>query len=187
MVSLSKLYFTLRKKLIACIRVTRYNRKSESSLALGNTHGFHENYARFFAEQQLKNFNPYFTEVGSFCFYFRFANTSKGEQSDEIRHSSADSSFKSSETHEAACSKIHRSALHSQYKYKQMSKGKTTKRTKCQILPSAKYCSYHAGVSPEGWTGKQSVFLRIQVPRREQSNKRSETRLKRESETGKRC
>ena len=69
-----------------CIRVTRYHRKSESSLALGNTHGFHEIYARFFAEQQIKNFNPYFTVVGSFCFYFTFANTSKGEQSDEIQH-----------------------------------------------------------------------------------------------------
>ena len=48
---------------------------------------------------------------------------------------------------------------------------KTTKRTKCQILPSATYSSYHAGVSPEGWTGKQSVFLRIQVPTREVGNK----------------
>ena len=64
---------------------------------------------------------------------------------------------------------------------------KTTKRTKCQILPSAMYSSHHADVSPEGWTGKQCVFLRIQVPTREQSNKRSGTSLKTESETGKRC
>ena len=42
-------------------------------------------------------------------------------------------------------------------------------------------------LSPEGWTGKQCVFLRIEVPTREQSNERSETRLKRENETGKRC
>ena len=44
MVSLSKLYFTLRNKFIACIRVT--HRKSESHRMTlgnrGNTHGFHE-------------------------------------------------------------------------------------------------------------------------------------------------
>ena len=34
-------------------------------------------------------------------------------------------SFKNSEMHEAACSKIHQSALHSQYQYKQMSWRKT--------------------------------------------------------------
>ena len=79
-------------------------------------------------------------------FYLEFANTCKGEQSHEIRHSS----FKNSEMHEAACSKIHRSALHSQYQYKQMSWGKTYEEEKLADPPLGNVFQLPRRRSPEG-------------------------------------
>ena len=62
----------------------------------GNTHGFYEFYARFFAELQVEKLQ--FLLYSSRFFNLTFANTSKPELSDEIRHSS----FTSSMLHEAA-------------------------------------------------------------------------------------
>ena len=92
----------------------------------------------------------------------------KGEQSDEIRHSS----FISSKPHEAAWSKIHRYALHYHDKYKQMSLSISRFRLDWRIrnreaLKSRRFLSntlrhfaqkrwviwkkcHQAGISPEG-------------------------------------
>ena len=75
--------------------------------------------------------------------YLTFANTSKHEQNDEIRHSS----FRSSKPHEVKSTDM-RCILTTNIN---ICRGEnTTRRKKCQIFASAMYSSYQAGVSPEG-------------------------------------
>ena len=86
MVSITKLYFFFAKETFVCIRVT--HRKSEELLHnirynRGNTHGFHEFYALFFTRKQTSILTLQLSVLLP-CFRQQI----KGEQSDEIRHSS---------------------------------------------------------------------------------------------------
>ena len=75
--------------------------------------------------------------------YLTFANTSKHEQNDEIRHSS----FRSSNPHEVKSTDMC-CILTTNIN---ICRGEnTTRRKKCQIFASAMYSSFQAGVSPEG-------------------------------------
>ena len=65
----------------------------------------------------------------------------KGEQSDEIRHSS----LINSKPHEVKSTDMHRILTTNINKCREE---KTTRRKECQIFASAMYSSYQAGVSP---------------------------------------
>ena len=133
MVSLSKLYFTLRKKFIVCIRFT--HRKSEEVTEVILTSFTNSNSTIFRRVTNLKlQFLPHV--VGSFTLH-------KHEQNDEIRHSS----FRSSKPHEVKSTDM-RCILTTNINI--CREGKTTRRKKCQIFASAMYSGYQAGVSPEG-------------------------------------
>ena len=142
MVSLSKLYFTLRKKFIACIRVT--HRKSEEVILKCFTNS---NFTTFRRVTNLKlQFLPYSCRF----IYLTFANTNKHEQNDEIRYSS----LRSSKPHEVKSTDM-RCILTTSINIGR--EENTTRRKKCQIFASVMYSSYQAGVSPEG--GLEVIFL----------------------------
>ena len=101
----------------------------------GNTHRFHELQFHDLKLQLL----PYSCRF----IYLTFANTSKHEQTDEIRHSS----FRSSKPHEVKSTDM-RCILTTNINI--CPEENTTRRKKCQIFASAMYSSYQAGVSPEG-------------------------------------
>ena len=86
----------MRKKFFACIRVT--HRKSESHRMTlgnrGNTHGLHA--FQFHDFSPSNKFKLQFLPYSCRFIYLTFANTSKHEQNDEIRHSS----FRSSKPHD---------------------------------------------------------------------------------------
>ena len=135
MVSISTLYLTLQSSL-SIVYVSRIEKARRNRMTLylgnrGNTHGFHEFYARFFAKYQVEKLQ--FLPYSSRFFYLTFANTSKHELSDEIRHSS----FTSSMLHEAAWCIIHRYALHSHYRYRHLSWRKYDEEEKLPDLCSA--------------------------------------------------
>ena len=137
MVSLSKLYFTLRKKFISCIRVT--HRKSEVTEVIPT--GFTNSNSTIF--RRVTNLKLQFLPYSCRFIYLTFANTSKHGQNDEIRHSS----FRSSKPHEVKSTDM-RCILTTNIN---ICRGEnTTRRKKCQIFASAMYSSYQAGVSPEG-------------------------------------
>ena len=69
--------------------------------------------------RRVTNLKLRFLPYSSRYFYLTFANSSKREQSDEIR-----TLLSLVTPHEAAWSKIHRYALHSPFKYKHLSWGK---------------------------------------------------------------
>ena len=108
----------------------------------GNTHGFHEFYARFFAEQQVKNFNSYLAVVGSFTLHSpTLVNANKAMKSGTLLSQVAccTKPLKSTDMHCILATKINISLGES-----------TTRGKKCQIFTSAMYSSYQASVSPEG-------------------------------------
>ena len=144
MVSITKLYLILRKKLLFVSCVT--HRKSEEfshniRYNRGNTHGFHEFYALFFVRKQTSVLTLQLS-VLLLCIRQQI----KGEQSDEIQHSS----LINSKPHEVKSTDMH-CILTTNININRKCRGeKTTRRKECQIFASAMYSSYQAGVSPEG-------------------------------------
>ena len=114
MVSITKLYLILRKKLLF-VSVLPIEKARSYRITIGITEviltGFidHVFYALFFARKQTSILTLKLSVLLP-CIRQQI----KGKQSDEIQHSS----LINSKPHEV---KIHRYALHSHYKYKQMS------------------------------------------------------------------
>ena len=104
----------------------------------GNTHGFHEFYALFFARKQTSILTLQLSILLP-CIRQQI----KGEQSDEIRHSF----LINNKLHEVKSTDMHCILTTNIYKCRGE---KTTRRKECQIFASAMYSSYQAGVSPEG-------------------------------------
>ena len=144
MVSSSKLYFTLRKKFIACI-VLRIEKARSHRMTLGNrgnTHGFQEFQFHDFSPSNKFKTLILTLQLSVHLPYIR-QHYSKHEQNDEIRHSS----FRSSRPHEVKSTDM-RCILTTNIN---ISRGEnTTRRKKCQIFASVMYSCYQAGVSPEG-------------------------------------
>ena len=103
----------------------------------GNTHGFHEFYALFFARKQTSILTLQLSVL------LPCIRQQKSKQSDEIRHSSIINSkpyeVKSTDMHRILTTNINTCLGE-----------KTTRRKECQIFASGMYSSYQAGVSPEG-------------------------------------
>ena len=135
MVSISKLYLNLRKKLLF-VSVLPIEKVRSHHMTLGREvilTGFHEFCAIFRRDTNLKlQFLPY----SSPFFYLAFDN--------KLKASKANSAL-FFQKQQAAWSKIHRYALRSHYECKQMSWEKNDEEEKMCM-----YFSYQAGVSPEG-------------------------------------
>ena len=128
MVSITKLYFFFAKETFVCIRVT--HRKSEELLHnirynRGNTHGFHKFYALFFTRKQTSILTLQLSVLLP-CIRQQI----KGEQSDEIRHSS----LINSKPHEVKSTNMHCILTTNINKCRGE---KTTRRKGCQIFTSA--------------------------------------------------
>ena len=95
----------------------------------GNTHGFHELYALFFAEETNLNFNSYLTVVHSFTLHST-TNLLKANKAIPALFLSN----KPQELKPLDWSKIHRYARHSHYKCKQTSRGKKDEEKKMPDL-----------------------------------------------------
>ena len=137
MVSITKLYLILRKKLLF-VSVLPIEKARSSRITLGITDEF---YALFFAGKQTSILTLQFS-VLLLCIRQQI----KGEQSDEIRHSF----LINSKPHEVKSTDIH-CILTTNININRKCRGeKTTRRKECQIIASAMYSSYQAGVSTEG-------------------------------------
>ena len=128
MVSITKLYFFFAKEAFVCICVT--HRKSEELLHnirynRGNTHGFHEFYALFFTRKQTSILTLQLSVLLP-CIRQQI----KGEQNDEIRHSS----LIISKPHEVKSTNMHCILTTNINK---CCGEKTTRRKGCQIFTSA--------------------------------------------------
>ena len=108
----------------------------------GNTDGFHE--FQFHDFSRVTSLKLQFVPYSCRFIYLTFANTSKHEQNDEIRHSS----FRSSKPHEVKSTDM-RCILTTNI-LNICPEENTTRRKKCQIFALAMYSSYQAGISPEG-------------------------------------
>ena len=122
------------KEIIVCIRPI--HRKSEGSshdirYIKHNTHGFHELYALFFAEETNLNFNSYLTVVHSFTLH---STTNLLKANKAIPALFFMMSSKPQELKPLDWSKIHRYARHSHYKYKQTLRGKKDEEEKMPDL-----------------------------------------------------
>ena len=104
----------------------------------GNTHGFHEFYALFFAKKQISILTLQYAVLLP-CIRQQI----KREQSDEMRHSS----FINSKPHEVKSTDMHCILTTNINKCRGE---KTTRKKEYQIFASAMYSSYQVGVSPEG-------------------------------------
>ena len=141
MVSITKLYLILRKKLLF-VSVFTLRKSEELSHNIrynrGNTHGFLELYALLFARKQTSILTLQLSVLLP-CIRQQI----KGEQSDEIRRSS----LINSKLHEVKSTDMHCILTTNINKCRGE---KTTRRKECQIYASPMYSSYQAGVSPEG-------------------------------------
>ena len=106
MVSITKLYSTLRKKLLF-VSVLPIEKARSYPMTLGITEiiltGFKNSMPYFSPGNKFLNFNSYLTVVGNAVILPCIQQQIKGEQSDEIRHSS----FISSTPHEVKSTDMH--------------------------------------------------------------------------------